>query len=115
MPVIVTQLEHGVTRVILSDRIDAAGAVDISMDLYYVGESSDSVIIDLARVSFIASLGLRNIVSMAKAVFKRGGKVVLLSPQTAVEEVLTNSGIIDLIPVYRKQTLAEAAVALPPS
>jgi anti-anti-sigma factor len=108
----VTHLDGGVTRVILSDRIDAGGASEIAMDMYYVAESSDSVIIDMARVTFIASLGLRNIVTLAKSVYKRGGKVCLLSPQTLVEEVLVNTGITDLIPVFRKQTMAEAAVAL---
>lgn len=110
MPILVTDLDNGATRVILSDRIDAAGAVEISMPMYYVGESSNSVIIDLAKVSFLASLGLRNIVALAKAVYKRNGKVVLLSPQPFVEEVLTTSGITDLIPVYRSQSAAEAAV-----
>lgn len=115
MPILVTELDGGATRIILSDRIDAAGAVDISMPMYYAGETSNSVIIDLARVTFIASLGLRNIVALAKAVYKRRGKVVLLSPTPFVEEVLTTSGIIDLIPVYRTQAAAEAAVALPPA
>ena len=57
MPIMVTELDGGITRVILSDRMDAAGAAETGMEMYYVGESSDLVIVDLARVTFIASQG----------------------------------------------------------
>jgi len=110
MPILVTQLDGGVTRVILSERLDAAGAVETSMEMYYVGESSDAVIVDMARVTFIASLGLRNLVSLAKAVIKKKGKIVLLSPTPAVEEVLITSGLDMLMPIYRDQPSAVIAV-----
>lgn len=111
MAIMVTELDGGITRVILSERMDAAGAAETGMEMYYVGESSDRVIIDLARVTFIASLALRNIVSLAKTVIKRKGKVVLLAPQTPVEEVLMTAGVDMLVPIVRDQASAVAALS----
>ncbi len=110
MPIMVTELDGGVTRIILSERLDVAGAVETSMDMYYVGESRDAVIVDLARVTFIASLALRNLVSLAKAVIKKKGKIVLLAPSPAVEEVLITAGLDMLMPIYRDQASAVIAV-----
>jgi anti-anti-sigma factor len=112
MPIMVVDLDDGITRVILSDRMDAAGAVESAMEMYYVGESANAVIIDLARVTFIASLALRNIVSLAKSVIKKKGKVVMLAPQPSVEEVLITSGLDMLMEIHRDQASAVAALRL---
>ncbi len=44
-------------------------------------------------------MGLRSIVTPARAVKSRGGKVVLLAPNEMVESVLKTSGIDTLLPV----------------
>jgi anti-sigma B factor antagonist len=58
----------------------------------------------------MASMGLRSLVVCAKSIIGKRGRVVLLAPQPAVAEVLTVSGIDDLIPIHHDEAAAIAAV-----
>ncbi len=110
MPIKIEDLADGVTKVVISGRIDIAGAAEIDMPMSIVGGSRRHVVVDLSGVEFMASLGLRSIVLSGKSIMSKGGKVVLLSPQPAVEEVITTSGIDELIPIYKDEAAAVAAV-----
>ncbi|HYP63771.1 MAG TPA: STAS domain-containing protein [Acidocella sp.] len=110
MAISIIELDGNVTKAVLSGRIDIAGAGEIDMPLSLLGGTRRAVIVDLSGVEFMASLGLRSIVMSAKAIFSKGGKAVLLSPQPAVEEVITVSGVDELIPITRSE--AEALLAV---
>ena len=110
MPIVIKDLTDGVTKVVLSGRIDIAGASEIDLPMSVVGGSRRAVVLDLSGVEFMASLGLRSIVLSGKAIMSKGGKVVMLSPQPAVEDVITTSGIDELIPIYQDEVAAIAAV-----
>ncbi|MDE8349715.1 MAG: STAS domain-containing protein [Acidocella sp.] len=111
MPIVIEDLAGGITKVVITGRIDIAGAADIDMPMSIVGGSRRNVVIDLSGVDFMASLGLRSIVLSGKAIMSKGGKVALLSPQPAVEEVITTSGIDELIAIYTDEAAAIAAVS----
>jgi stage II sporulation protein AA (anti-sigma F factor antagonist) len=111
MAIAIEDIAGGVTKVVLSGRIDIAGASEIDMPLSLVGGSRRAVVIDLSGVEFMASLGLRSIVVSSKSIMSKRGKVVLLAPRPAVEEVITTSGIDELIAIYRDEGEAIAAVA----
>lgn len=113
MPIVLEDLPGGVTKVILSGRIDITGAAEIDMPMSVVGGSRRAVVVDLSGVSFMASLGLRSIVLSGKSIVSKGGKIVLLSPQPAVEEVITTSGVDELFAIYRDEPAAVAAVSPP--
>ena len=110
MPVEVVELDSGVTRVVLTGRIDIAGAQAIDMPMSVVGGSRRAVVIDLAGVEFMASMGLRSVVMCARSVQSKGGKVVLLAPRPEVLEVIQVSGIDELIPVFVNEAEALAAM-----
>jgi anti-anti-sigma factor len=82
-------------------RLDIAGAEAVALPLATLSGSKDGLTIDMAGVTFIASIGLRHLVSAAKAVRRRGGRLVLLNPNAAVAEVITTSGLADLLPIER--------------
>src|ERR1700722_18529179 len=111
MAIVVEELEDDLSFVRLSGRIDVAGAVAIEMPMNVVGGSRSSVVVDLSEVDFMASLGLRCLVRCAKAVQARRGKLVLLAPQPIVAEVITTSGIDELVPVFDLHADALAAVS----
>jgi anti-sigma B factor antagonist len=115
MPIEIQELDGNVARVVLSGRIDIAGAHAIDMPMSIVAGTRRAVVIDLSAVEFMASMGLRTIVVSAKAIMNKRGKVVLLSPQPQVEEVITVSGIDDLIPICRDEAEAIAAVLPAPA
>jgi len=115
MPIAIEDLAGGITKVVLSGRIDIAGASEIDMPMSIVGGTRRNVIIDLSAVDFMASLGLRSVVLSGKAIMSKKGKVVLLAPQPAVEEVIVTSGIDELIAIVRTEDAAIAAVTPDPA
>jgi anti-sigma B factor antagonist len=115
MPIAIEDLDGTVTKVVLSGRIDIAGAHEIDMPMSIVAGTKRAVVIDLSKVEFLASMGLRSIVVCAKSIMNKRGKVILLAPQPQVEEVITVSGIDTLIAISRNEADAIAAVQPAPA
>ncbi len=82
-------------------RLDISGAEVVALPLATLSGSKNALIIDMAAVTFVASIGLRHLVSAAKAIGRRGGRLVLLNPNAAVAEVITTAGLADLLVVER--------------
>ena len=72
------------------------GAEIIAAPLTAISGNNDTVIIDMKRVTFIASVGLRQLVLAAKAVGRRGGQVILRNPSTPVADVIAISALAEL-------------------
>jgi anti-sigma B factor antagonist len=66
-------------------------------------------VVDLAGVTFLASIGIRTLLLGAKAVQRRGGCLILLNPVDEVQHVLEVMGMTDLMPIFRD---SEAALAV---
>jgi anti-sigma B factor antagonist len=84
----------------LAGRLDIAGTQ--AVDLKFTANTSaqrKSVIVDLSGVDFIASIGIRMLVTNAKALSTTGHKMVLLQPQPKVEDMLKSTGIDTIIPI----------------
>ena len=106
-----SELEKGIKYIQLEGRLDLPGVMEIELKFTaYAASEKAGVVVDLSQVPFLASIGIRMLVSSAKAVQKRGGKLVLLNPQPLVAEMLTNAGINMIIPVYTDLTEACQAV-----
>ncbi len=112
MPILIHELDGDVTRVVLSGRIDIAGAREIELPMAVVAGSRRAVIVDLSAVEFMASLGLRGIVISARSIVSKRGKIVLYAPRQHVEEVITTTGIHQMIPIYHDEAEAIAAVTV---
>ncbi|HTV36237.1 MAG TPA: STAS domain-containing protein [Xanthobacteraceae bacterium] len=82
-------------------RLDIAGADVVALPLATLSGSKSGLFIDMAGVTFVASIGLRHLVSAAKAVARKGGRLVLRNPNAAVVEVITTSGLTDLLLIER--------------
>ena len=103
-------LSDSVTRVMPIGRWDVGGAAKIELRLSALAGSGRSLIVDLAQVSFLSSMGIRSIVMSAKAVTLKGARLVLLAPARNVEMVLTDTGIDTLAPIFHDVDAAMAAV-----
>jgi anti-sigma B factor antagonist len=57
------------------------------------------VLIDLSEVDYLASIGLRMLLTTAKALASHGSKIVLLNPQPMVEEVIRTAGFDKIMPI----------------
>jgi anti-anti-sigma factor len=78
-------------------RLDISGAEVVALPLATLSGSKSALFVDMSGVTFIASIGLRHLVSAAKAVGRRGGRLILLNPTAAVTEVITTSGLAGLL------------------
>src|ERR1700681_3799564 len=110
MPMSIEELEGGITRVILEGRLDIEGAAAVDMRMNVIAGTKKAVLVDMQKVSFLGSMGLRALVAPARAIRGRGGKIVLFAPNQLVEDVLKTSGIDAFIPVHHELQSALAAL-----
>ncbi|MGP8187628.1 MAG: STAS domain-containing protein [Terracidiphilus sp.] len=110
MQISAQELDGGVTKVELDGRMDIAGAAVVDLKMNLIAGSAKKLLIDLQKVSFLGSMGLRSIVIPARSVLSRGGKVVLFAPTEMVESVLKTSGIDSILPVAHDLAAALAAL-----
>lgn len=94
------ELPEGVKVVVLSGRMDIAGTQEIDLRFTSIAASNKALVaVDLSGVSFLASIGMRTLVSSARALSNRGGAMALVGPQPIVEQALIAAGIDSLIPI----------------
>lgn len=99
MEMLIERISPTVAKVVLAGRLDNAGADRIETQLHAIAGSHRGLIVDMAGVDFLASIGIRALMLAAKTMQRRGGKLVLLSPQPAVLSMLELTGVLDLLPV----------------
>ncbi len=95
------ELDHGVLKILLDGRLDVEGALAIDESFKNAAAGKRRVVVDLSKVDYLASLGIRTLVVGAKTAANIGGKLVVLAPQRNVEKVLRESNIDTLIPIVR--------------
>ena len=92
---------EGVKVITLSGRMDIAGTQEIELKFTSVSASQKALVaVDVSGVSFLASIGMRTLVSSARALMNRGGAMALVNPQPLVQQALIAAGIDSLIPIY---------------
>lgn len=106
-----TELKNGITLLGLRGRMDIMGVneVETKFTSYCAGEKP-KVIVDISGVEYLASIGIRLLVTSAKSMFTRKGKMVLLNPAPDVIGVLEITDIPSIIPVYSQLESAEAVL-----
>jgi anti-anti-sigma factor len=85
-------------------RLDITGAEVVALPLATLAGSKSALFVDMAGVTFVASIGLRHLVAAAKTVGRHGGRMVLLNPTAAVAEVITTSGLTELLRIESEDT-----------
>jgi anti-sigma B factor antagonist len=109
------QLDGRVLKINLTGRLDVAGSQETDAKLAELTAAPVSaVIVDLSRVAFLASIGIRTLLLTAKALKGRGGKMVLLNPDAGVTKVLHMSGVDTIIGVFLDLDAARAALNAEP-
>jgi anti-sigma B factor antagonist len=100
MQLSIEKLDSGVKQLTLVGRLDLKGTNEIDNQFtFQTSSASTPILVDMSGVDFIASIGMRLLISNAKALARRGSKLVLLAPTPLVREALTTSGFADLIPM----------------
>lgn len=105
--------EH-LRRIAISGRLDMPGTDSVASQLVELTAApKKGVVVDLSAIKFLASVGIGALIASAKAVQKRGGKMVLVVDDgSTVMMSLEATGVDQLIPVFKNAADAErAAVA----
>jgi anti-anti-sigma factor len=66
--------------------------------------------VDLSQVEFIASLGVRMLISAARSLGRKGGRLVLFAPTDTVREVFDHVSLSEIIPIFDNEADAFAAL-----
>jgi anti-anti-sigma factor len=105
------ELNGEIAKVILSGRLDSSGAVEVEMPLNAVATERRAIIVDLTSVAFVSSYGVRVLLVAAKICHGKGGKLVLLCPDSHVAKVLRIARIDGLVPTFESEGAAVSALA----
>lgn len=114
MPIEFEDISTSLRLIKLTGRLDIPGTGEIEGKFTALAATGKlSIVVDLTGVSFLASIGIRTLISNAKAQQLRGGKMVLfVGENAAVANTLELTGIDTLIPMFKTMGEAEQACAL---
>lgn len=94
----------------LDGRLDIAGTQAIEQAFSIATTVRPlNVIVDLQAVSFLASIGIRMLLTAARAQQVRGGRMILAAPQLPVRKVLEAAGIDQLVSIVNDIDTARAS------
>ena len=96
-----TTVEGASATVSLAGKLTVTTAPELEAALAELPDDAVDVTLDLENLEYIASAGLRVIVSADKSLRPRGGSLRLLHPNAEVMEVLGDTGLVGVLEVER--------------
>lgn len=103
------ELDDGIRLIKLIGRLDLEGTTSVDQEFVQrcAGENV-FVLVDLSRMSYISSIGIPMLISTAKAVANRGGRLAFLNPQSNVKSILDITGVSHVIRIYNDLETGQA-------
>ena len=103
--------ENGITQAALDGRFDIAGAQSVDSRFIELADQCKALVVDLSKVSFIASLGVRTLMVSAKALIHRGADMAVCGANEGVEKVLRSTGFDEIVSLYPDVESASTALS----
>lgn len=100
MDMTVTRADNDIAHVALDGRFDIQGAQEVDSRFVELADSSRAMIVNLSKVSFIASLGVRTLMLSAKSLIRRGSELVVYGASENVDKVLRGTGFNEVAGLY---------------
>lgn len=101
-------LAPDVVLIALSGRLDIAGAAAVEGGFGAEAGKARVVVVDLSQTPFVASIGIRLLLTNAKALSRRNGSMMLCGCDPQVERVLRSTGVDQLIAIVPTKDAALA-------
>jgi anti-sigma B factor antagonist len=102
-----TQEYKRVAVVEISGRIDAARAPDLEAELQeLLSKGHQNLILDMAKVEFVSSSGLRVMLTARKSAQKSGGDLSIAQPSERVKDTLDIAGLDVIFKTYEDRETA---------
>lgn len=91
---------NGITCLKIEGRLDASNSSAIEKDIHNTIEKEGAkIVVDLAKLEYISSAGLRVLLVIAKEIKAKNGKVVLCSMTEGVRKVFEISGFTSIFDI----------------
>ena len=104
-------LPGNIVQLNLDGRLDLQGTEAINVKFTYLTTvHAGKYIVDLSQVTFLASVGIRMLLTCARTQASRGGKMVLAAPAPPVRKVLEAAGVDQLVPLLADVEAAKASL-----
>jgi len=108
-----SELENGIRVIKLIGRLDMDGTTSIDKQfIQHCGGENAFVLVDLSHVNYLSSIGIPMLITTAKAVANRGGRMAFLGPQANVRSVLDITGVSNMIRIYNDLETANERLML---
>lgn len=108
-----SELGPGQTLIVLTGRLDIAGAAEIETSFSAFASHAHATLVDMSGVPYLASIGIRLILANAKSLRKHGGRMVLFGCDPQVERVLLTTGVNELTDIVPTREDALRVIASP--
>ena len=96
-------------RLVLAGRLDAAGTETVEVAVAAQARAARGhALVDMTAVSFVGSLGIRMLISAARAADRAGIRFVIFGAQPAVAEVFRTTAVDELIAILPDEAAARA-------
>ena len=103
--------ERGVTVVKLSGAIDGNTAPEAQSRILPLMESQPSVVLDMGKVEYMSSAGLRTLLLLYRQAASRNGKVVIAGLQESIKDIMAVTGFLGFFLVHDDVATAVAAIS----
>jgi anti-anti-sigma factor len=108
---IVESTADGILTLAMNGKLDADSTDGFAASLNgFIDRGDRRIVLDLAGVEYMSSVGLRALIGGAKRLMPLGGKIVLAAPKPRIRQVLEISGFTSIFTITA--TRDEAAAAL---
>lgn len=103
--------EDGVDIVELEGSLDGKTAPEVRDRLQPVLAGAEKLILDLSRVDYLSSAGLRLLLLTYREITTRKGKVVLMGVSKEIQTVMSHTGFLGFFTLVDSREQATRAVA----
>ena len=98
---ITTEQAGTVVTVALSGRLDAATSKSVEEHLLdAIAKGAQGLVIDLQRLDYISSVGLRVFIVAGKRMKATNGRLVVCALKPEIAQVFTIAGFMNLFPIF---------------
>jgi anti-anti-sigma factor len=99
-----TKTENDITIAFMVPRLDASNANSVEAEFReLLAKGTKKIICDFSQTDYVASAGLRVLLSTAKSLQKLGGQILLVSMKPYVFEVFEISGFTQIFKIFGSQ------------
>lgn len=111
MKMTVKETDDELLVISLEGRLDLEGTQEIDQKFSFQATTqARRIVVDLSAVTFLASIGIRTLLSAARGQSNRGGKLVLAGPAVMVRQTLETMGIDKVVPIFNDFDSARASL-----